>query len=50
MKKKLKLKKNIKKGLVTILLLLTIYTIVTCVLFAASDYIHNKELEINENN
>lgn len=48
MKRKLKLKKNIKKGLVTILLLLTIYTIVTCILFAASDYIHNKEIETTE--
>lgn len=48
MKKKLKLKKNIKKGLVTILLLLTVYAIATCLLFAASDYIHDKELEINE--
>lgn len=48
MKKKLKLKKNIKKGLVTILLLLTVYTIVTCLLFAASDYIHDQELETNE--
>ena len=48
MKRKLKLKKNVKKRLVTILLLLTIYTVITCVLFAASDYIHDKELEINE--
>lgn len=45
MKRKLKLKKNIKKGLVTILLLLTVYAIITCVLFAASDYIHQKEVE-----
>ena len=50
MKRKLKLKKNIKKGLITMVLLLTIYTIVTCMLFAASDYIHKKEVEIYENN
>lgn len=50
MKRKLKLKKNIKKGLITILLLLTIYTVITGVLFAASDYIHQKEVEIYENN
>lgn len=48
MKRKLKLKKNIKKGLITIVLLLIVYAIVTCLLFAASDYIRNKELEINE--
>lgn len=48
MKRKLKLKKNIKKGLITILLLLTVYTVITCILFAASDYIHQKEVEINE--
>lgn len=48
MKRKLKLKKNIKKGLITILLLLTVYAVITCILFAASDYIHQKELEINE--
>lgn len=48
MKRKLKLKKNIKKGLITMLLLLTVYAVITCVLFAASDYIHNKEVEINE--
>lgn len=48
MKRKLKLKKNIKKGLITMLLLLTVYAIITCILFAASDYIHQKELEINE--
>ena len=48
MKRKLKLKKNVKKGLITILLLLTVYVIVTCLLFAASDYIRDKELEINE--
>ena len=48
MKRKLKLKKNIKKGLITIALLLTVYSIITCVLFAASDYIHQKEVEINE--
>lgn len=46
MKRKLKLKKNIKKGLITILLLLTVYAVITCILFAASDYIHNKEVEI----
>ena len=45
MKRKLKLKKNIKKGLVTMLLLLTMYAVITCVLFAASDYIHQKEVE-----
>ena len=50
MKRKLKLKKNIKKGLITILLLIIVYAIITCVLFAAGDYIHQKELEINENN
>ena len=50
MKRTWKLKKNIKKGLITIALLLTVYAIITCVLFAASDYIHQKELEINENN
>ena len=49
MKRKLKLKKNIKKGLVTILLLLTVYSIITCILFAASDYIHQKEVETYEN-
>ena len=49
MKRKLKLKKNIKKGLITIALLLTIYAVITCVLFAASDYIHQKELETCEN-
>ena len=49
MKRKLKLKKNIKKGLITILLLLTVYAVITCALFAASDYIHQKEVEINEN-
>ena len=48
MKRKLKLKKNIKKGLITIVLLLTVYSIITCVLLAASDYIHQKEVEINE--
>ena len=48
MKRKLKLKKNIKKGLVTIVLLLTVYSIITCVLLAASDYIQKKEVEINE--
>ena len=45
MKRKLKLKKNIKKGLITIALLLTVYAVITCVLFAASDYIHQKEVE-----
>lgn len=50
MKRKLKLKKNIKKGLITIALLLTMYAVITCVLFAASDYIHQKEVEICENN
>ena len=50
MKRTWKLKKNIKKGLVTILLLLTVYSIITCILFAASDYIHQKEVEIYENN
>lgn len=45
MKRKLKLKKNIKKGLITIALLLTVYAVITCILFAASDYIHNKEVE-----
>ena len=50
MKIKLKLKKNVKKGLITIALLLTVYTVITCILFAASDYIHQKEVEINENN
>lgn len=48
MKRKLKLKKNIKKGLITMLLLLTVYAVITCILFAASDYIHQKEVEINE--
>ena len=50
MKRKLKLKKNVKKGLITIMLLLTAYAVITCVLFAASDYIHQKEVEIYENN
>ena len=45
MKIKLKLKKNIKKGLITILLLLTVYAVITCALFTASDYIHQKEVE-----
>lgn len=48
MKRKLKLKKNVKKGLITIILLLTVYAVITCALFAASDYIRNKELETNE--
>lgn len=48
MKRKLRLKKNIKKELVTIISLLTLYAVITCALFAASDYIHDKELEINE--
>lgn len=48
MKRKLKLKKNIKKGLIIIALLLTVYAVITCILFAASDYIHQKEVEINE--
>lgn len=50
MKRTWKLKKNIKKGLVTMLLLLTMYAVITCILFAASDYIHQKEVEICENN
>ena len=50
MKRKLKLKKNIKKGLITMALLLTVYAVITCILFAASDYIHQKEVEICENN
>lgn len=49
MKRKLKLKKNIKKGLITILLLITVYAVMTCALFAASDYIHQKEVETTEN-
>lgn len=49
MKRKLKLKKNIKKGLITIALLLTVYAIITCILFAASDYIRQKEVETCEN-
>lgn len=44
MKKRLKLKKNIKKGLITILLLLALYSIITVALFAASDYIRNIEI------
>lgn len=50
MKRTWKLKKNVKKGLITIALLLTVYTVITCILFAASDYIHQKEVEIYENN
>ena len=50
MKRTWKLKKNIKKGLVTILLLLTVYAVITCILFAASDYIHQKEVETYVNN
>ena len=49
MKRELKLKKNVKKGLITIMLLLTVYAVITCLLFAASDYIHNKEIETQEN-
>lgn len=44
MKKRLKLKKNVKKGLITILLLLALYSVITVVLFAASDYIRNIEI------
>ena len=50
MKRKLKLKKNIKKGLITMVLLLTVYAVITCVLFSASDYIHQKEVETYVNN
>lgn len=49
MKKKLRLKKNIKKAIITTLLLLALYTTVTCVLMGASDYIQQKDMEQCEN-
>lgn len=49
MKKKLRLKKNIKKVMATTLLLLALYTVITYALMGASDYIQQKDIEQCEN-